>query len=258
MALFWRIWSAVVLVNLAVLTVFVGLAALQFGEIHSGLLGERLVVLGNRAAAPFEAAARIGLPLSGVRNAEALLERTRQTDDSILAIHVFGIDGQIVHSTDPSPPEVIPPEAIAEWTAAAGAPWHVETQAHFLSGINIKTPVGMSAGGILLVYPRRESVTRVAAMGAELAISAVGVLLVGGILGGLLLRLGIARQIRVFDEIDKAVTGFERDAWRSAAAHGAPGTPAPKGDSLRFLLDAAEARYRAVGQAIREAHDRVS
>jgi len=250
MALFWRIWAAVLLVKLAVLAIFVGLATLQFDEIHSELLGERLVVLGNRTAAPFEAAARIGLPLSSVRNDEALLEHIRQTDDAIRAIHVFGIDGRVIHSTEHAPPEVIPPEAIAEWTDAEGAPWHVETQTDFLSGINVKSPVGMSAGGILLVYPRRENVTRVSAMGAELAISALGVLLGGGALGTLLLRLGLARQIRVFEGIDEAIMAFERDAWRSAAALPAPSSPARDSEELRSLLDAAEIRYRAVGQTI--------
>lgn len=77
MALFWRIWSAVILVNLAVLTLFVGLAILRFDSINSGLVGERLAVLAGRTAAPFQAAAKIGLPLSTVRNADALLERAR-------------------------------------------------------------------------------------------------------------------------------------------------------------------------------------
>src|SRR3546814_1835454 len=96
MALFWRIWAAVTLVNLAVLTIFVGLATLQFGNINSDLVGERLVVLADLTAAPFEAAAKIGLPLSTVRNADALLERARQTDGAILAIHVFDAAGRIV------------------------------------------------------------------------------------------------------------------------------------------------------------------
>src|SRR3546814_18120582 len=80
MALFWRIWAAVTLVNLAVLTIFVGLATLQFGNINSDLVGERLVVLADLTAAPFEAAAKIGLPLSTVRNADALLARARSEE----------------------------------------------------------------------------------------------------------------------------------------------------------------------------------
>ena len=89
MALFWRVWAAVMLVNFAVLSGFVALATLQFGSINSALVGERLGVLAGRTVAPFEAAVRIGLPLSSVRNANALLERARQTDDSIVAILVF-------------------------------------------------------------------------------------------------------------------------------------------------------------------------
>lgn len=60
MALFWRIWAAVTLVTFAVLSIFVSMAILQFDQIHSELLGERLMVLADRTAAPFEAAARIG------------------------------------------------------------------------------------------------------------------------------------------------------------------------------------------------------
>ena len=84
MALFWRIWAAVSLVNVLVLSVFLGLAALQFASINFTLVGERLVVLANRTAAPFAASVRLGLPISGVRNVPALLERARQTDEDIV------------------------------------------------------------------------------------------------------------------------------------------------------------------------------
>lgn len=123
MALFWRIGAAVTLVNLAVLTLFVGLATLQFDSINSGLVGERLVVLAGRTAAPFQAAARIGLPLSTVRNADALLERARQTDDAIMAIHVFDAEGRIVHCTDAAPPAAIPALVAAARYAAGGTAW---------------------------------------------------------------------------------------------------------------------------------------
>jgi hypothetical protein len=137
MALFWRIWATVTLVNLAVLTIFVALATLQFGNINSGLVGERLVVLAERTAAPFKAAARIGLSLSTVRNADALLERARQTDDAILAIHVFDVAGRIVHSTVTPAPTAIPAGALFARTAADGAPWHREIADGFLSSIDI-------------------------------------------------------------------------------------------------------------------------
>ena len=47
------------------------------------------------------------------RGADGLLERARQTDDAILAIHVFAPDGRILRSTDRSHPATIPAAALA-------------------------------------------------------------------------------------------------------------------------------------------------
>jgi hypothetical protein len=256
MALFWRIWTAVIFVNLAVLTLLVGLATLQFDAINSGLVGERLAVLAGRTAAPFQAAAKIGLPLSGVRNADALLERARQTDDAILAIHVFDQAGRIVHSTAAPAPNEIPPEALATRATADGAPWHRETADGFLSSIDIPARGGLSAGGIMIVYPGGGNVTQIRAMGAELGLAAIAVVLVAAALSALLLRLGLRRQIRTFEVIDGAIADFERGSWRSAAAGPAAPVPAEDGTGeLRQLLDAAEARYRATGQALAAARE---
>lgn len=251
MALFWRIWTAVTLVNLAVLAIFVGLATLQFDSINSGLVGERLVVLGGRTAAPFQAAARIGLPLSTVRNADALLERARQTDDAIGAIHVFDEAGRIVRSTDPGAAAEIPPEAAAARASAGGEPWHLASAGGFLSGVDIGRADGTSAGGILIVYPASGNVTRVRAMAAELSMAAIAVLLLSGGLSIPLLRFGLRRQIAIFHAVDSAIVAFEVDAWRRAAA-AEPGPGPADGDpgGLRQLLDDAEAQYRAAGHAL--------
>jgi hypothetical protein len=257
MALFWRIWAAVTLVNFAILTIFVGLATLQFGSINSGLVGERLVVLAGRTAAPFEAAAKIGLPLSTVRNADALLERARQTDDAIRAIHVFDAAGRIVHSTATPAPAAIPPEVVAARATAGRAPWHRETAEGFLSSIDIASRDGITAGGVLIVYPGGGNVTRVRAMAAELALAAIGILLAIAALSALWLRLGLSRQIRLFEAIDSAVADFERGAWRSAAGRPAPVAAGDAGE-LRSLLEAAETRYHAEGRMLAAARDGTS
>ncbi len=249
MALFWRIWAAVTVVTCIVLAVFVGLATLQFDRIHSGLVGERLIVLADRTAAPFKAAARIGLPLATVRNAAALLERARQTDELIKTVHVFEASGRIVHSTAISPPSEISPAAAAARREAAGAPWHLQNQEGFLGGIDIPGRGDKTAGGILVFYPREVNATQVRAIAAELGLAAILILLGAGLLGGLLVRLGLGRQIRAFQEIDDAVAAFERDAWRRAAA-ASPDWPSHNGRELQDLLDTAEAKYRAAGHAI--------
>lgn len=253
MALFWRIWAAVTLVMLAVLSIFVGLATLQFGNINADLVGERLAVLAGRTAAPFSAAARIGLPLSTVRNADALLERARQTDDAIVAIHVFDAAGRIVHSTATPAPARISREAAAARAEADGAQWHRETSEGFLSSIEITTHDGSSAGGILIAYPGRGSLIRLRAMAAELAVVAIGVLLVGAMLSALLLRLGLQRQIRLFTEIDEAILDFERAAWRGKKATVAPSDGT--GDDMGSLLGMVEARYLAARRSLAAARD---
>jgi hypothetical protein len=254
MALFWRVWAAVTFVNFAVLTIFLGIATLQFGNINADLIGERLVVLAGRTAAPFEAAAKIGLPLSTVRNASALLERARQTDDAILAIHVFDAAGRIVHSTNKPAPAAIPAVAFTARAAAGGMPWFRETAEGFLSSIDIVTRGRIPVGGILIVYPSVGYVTHVQAMAAELALAAIVILLVSAALSVLLLRLALGRQIRLFEAIDGDVTDFERSAWRSAA--GRPVAIAEgEGGELRSLLEAAENNYRALGRQLADAEN---
>ena len=249
MALFWRIWLAVTFVNLVVLTIFIGLATLQFGNINSDLVGERLAVLAERTAAPFKEAAKIGLPLSTVRNAEALLERARQTDAAILAIHVFDNAGRIVQSTAKPPPAEIPARALNARAIAGDAPWHIEAGETFLSSIDIITRDKITVGGVLIVYPRSSSVTQIRAMGAELAFATIVILFASAVFSLFLLRVSIGKQIRLYDSIDRAVTNFERGAWRSAAGR-PPLSLESDADELDHLLESAEISYQAAGREL--------
>jgi len=86
-------------VILAVLVIFLALSSFQFSRVHISLVGQRLVVLADRTAGPFRAGARLGLPIANVRNAEGLLERARQTDETISAIYLFDGEGRIVRQT---------------------------------------------------------------------------------------------------------------------------------------------------------------
>jgi hypothetical protein len=248
MALFWRVWVAVCAVNFAVLALFVFLATLQFDSVNSGLLGERLHVLASRTAAPFEAAARIGLPLSTVRNADALLERAKQTDNEILGILVFDQSGVVVHGADDLVEKLMPPEALDARLAASGAPWHVSTKNRFLSSIDILHADGTSAGGILITYPTKSNVTQIRAMVAEIGLIGIAIFLGAAVLSWLLLRVGLRKQINAFEAIEDAIADFERGAWRSAANQ-TPATKEAQSD-FRILLDGAETRYRSTGKAL--------
>jgi len=223
---------------------------LQFNKINANLVGERLVVLANRTAAPFEAVARIGLPLSNVRNAVALLEEARLTDGAISAIHVFDAEGQIIHSTQSQAPERLTPAEFAALHTAAHATWFNEKKNDFLAGVAIAGPTGQAVGGILISYSSAGSSARVWAMGAELALVGVVVLLVGAVLAALLLRFGLARQIDAFEAIEDDISGFEQASWRNAAAEYSISAESGSPGRLRELLDSAFDRYRAAARGI--------
>lgn len=256
MALFWRIWAAVSLVNIVVLTVFLGLAALQFASINSTLVGERLVVLANRTVAPFAASARLGLPLSSVRNAPTLLERARQTDEDIVALHVFDAEGRIVHSTVSTPPASIPVAAAAARQSAKGAPWHRESPDGFIGGVDVAMTDGSSAGGILIVYPGTGHATQVRSMITELLEGAFWALLAASVLGTLILRLSLTNAIRHFGAIDATYTAFEVSAWRRGAGHEETAAPDRDPRALSTQLESAATRYRAAGQDMAAARER--
>jgi hypothetical protein len=256
MALFWRIWVAVSLVNVLVLSIFLGLAAVQFASINSTLVGERLAVLASRTVAPFAASVRLGLPISAVRNAPALLERARQTDEDIVAIHVFDGGGHIVHSTINPAPANIAAEAAAAREAAQGAPWYRETPDGFIGGIDVAAADGSRAGGILIVYPARGNETQVRSMITELLEGAFLTLLVAAVLGTLVLRLALGDTIRLFSDVDTTYSEFERSAWRRGAGlEWAPGAHDPS--ALSHQLRSAAARYRATGQSMAAARDKL-
>lgn len=103
MSLFWRTWGLVVLLVSVVLAALVLLSTVQFNAILSGFVQGRLAVLVQSAQLSFRSATNLGLSLASVRNGPAILERARQTDPQIAAIHVFDPQGRILLSTDTVP-----------------------------------------------------------------------------------------------------------------------------------------------------------
>lgn len=258
MPLFWRIWGAVTLVIFAVLGLFVVLATMQFSAIHAALVGERLVVLADRTVAPFAAAVRLGLPLSSVRNATALLERARQTDDAVVALHVFDEGGHIVHSTLASPPASIPAFVVQARAAARGGYWYRQTVDGFVGSVDLPRRGGGIGGGILVVYSSAGHATQVRAIFAELVVGAMVALASAAALAALLLRWGLAAMIFHHEAIEATVRDFEHGAWRRAAGRPRANSEVADADGLRKGLEAAGARYRATGRRLAAASREVT
>jgi hypothetical protein len=223
MVLIGRILGTIVALNLFVLAVFVGLATLQYNAILSNLTRERLVVLADTVRAPFQAVANLGVGIDTVRNADAVLERARQSDDAIAAIHVISPDGDIVRSTSLQPSV----RAMDEWRSdllnvGDGNTWHLETRDRFLVGARITGPGGEEAGGVLIEYSKRSSNILVQAMEARLVLLAGAILLVTTLLGLIILRLVLSEHLRIFGGILASFDEFERKFWRGEGSSEGP------------------------------------
>src|SRR3546814_7114426 len=74
----------------------------------------------------------------------------------------------------------------------------------------------------------------------------------------LLRRLGLQRQIKLFETFDAAIVDFERDTWRAAA--GRPVVPAEDDDGgdLHGLLATSERRYISAGRSLAAARNRAA
>ncbi|HSO07624.1 MAG TPA: PDC sensor domain-containing protein [Pelomicrobium sp.] len=254
-AFFWRNCITVTALIAAVLSVLVTLSTIQFDAILSTFVHGRLSVLAQTVEAPFKSATDLGLPLASVRNAQAILERARQTDPDISAVHVFDRSGKIIHSTDRNHSTSVRAEALFAQTRADGRLWYAETGDEFLSGVTIFDGASAPLGGILVVYPKIEFDAAWGAMAAKLSVYLVLTLCAVSMVGLLILRLGLGSLIHVFTGIDDAFSTLERRAWRRLAL-GSDLSPRPvKGfgvdtEELERLLSAAEDRYVEAGKEL--------
>jgi hypothetical protein len=255
MQLLGRMLATVAAIILLSLFVFVGIATLQYNSILSDLTRERLIVLSDTVRAPFQAVADLGVPVGTMRNAEAVLQRARASDEAIVAIHVMAADGSITRSTDARPPEGAEAVSLRAVQAASKlANWHLETIDSFLVGTNIADANGNHAGAILIKYSKRDLNTQLQAMVARLvllagAVFAVSLLLVLGVL-----RVVLSEHLRIFDGILASFDEFERRFWRgSGVENGSHMDVAGLGVStfeFRDLMERSEEQYQRLKREI--------
>lgn len=246
-----RILAAIAALNLVSLAVFVGLATLQYESILSNLTRERLVVLAESVRGPFQAVADLGVSISTVRNADAVLERARLSDEAIFAIQVFSQDGKIVRSTALKD-QPIENREVLEAALAAGQSgiWHVETTDNFLIGANIASVTGAYLGSVVIAYSKHEATIQVQAMEARLVLLALAVFTCSVFIVWIILRIVLAEHLRIFEGILSTFDNFERKFWRGK---GATETTPVDVDGLGFstaefrkLIEQSEEKYLSV------------
>jgi len=241
-----HIFPAIYSVVVASLLAFVALAVLQFNQINSELEREKINILAKRVAAPFEAAANIGLPLSSVRNTNVLLERSRQLDSAIEGAFLFGADGTPLASAAPASLDAASLGASVRDGAGAGRTWSGDTTKGYYAGVRIFGADGGLAGGVLLAYSGREGAARSWAIIGRLLSTALIFAVLGVPLIWLTMRWALHGLTATYERIDGELREIDVRSWVSRNASG-PVSPPCSGlsDSLAERFDSAEKRYRA-------------
>jgi len=246
MLMFWRLFPLVAAINVVVVILFIGFSVLQFNRISAQLERERLSVLADRVAAPFEAAAGIGLPPTSVRNMESILERARQMNEAITSVHLLNPNGAIIRSAGGDSAGNLTAEILKGLAQGDIRTWSGETDEGYFSGTRIFGVGGDLVGALVIRYSGARGSSRSWAMAAQLTLGGVASLILASLVTGVGLQIALRREIAEFDRIDEALGGFERDSWRNIER----GTDLPSqwadesGGDLRNILHEVELRYR--------------
>ncbi len=228
-----------VAINMAVLVVFVFLSVLQFDQVRTGLEQERLKVIADRVAGPLGSAAMIGLELSTVRNLDAVLERARQADDAIIALHVLDPNGAIVRSTLGSVLEAKGTE-IEQLLEEGASSTIYKDRGDYRYLAAIKRSSGDVAGALLIEYSGAAATTAVWAMAGRLATWALGFCVVSSVISAWVIRSVFSRELRFDQEYLTADFDASQHLWRGEGTVRKDGTH----EGIALAMREAELQYQ--------------
>src|SRR3990170_2474140 len=130
----WVAFSVVIAIVQAVLGL---LSVLQHNAVLSELLRQRISVIAQTTAASFKPIIDLGLPISMIRNGDAIVARALETDPEVRAVHALNPSGIIVYTTDAARPEAVPREVLQAMQLAREIKWSTEAAEYIHSGFNV-------------------------------------------------------------------------------------------------------------------------
>jgi predicted MFS family arabinose efflux permease len=149
-----RSWLTLSLVIAVVQGVLSLLAVLQFNALFSDLLRQRISVIAQTTATSFKPIVNLGLPLSMMRNGDAIVARAIEMDREISAVHVFHPTGAIVYTTSKPRLQTVPREVLRTMQFSDDVKWSVETDDKLFSGFNVVGRDKKSSGAVVVAYPK--------------------------------------------------------------------------------------------------------
>ena len=252
MSLLWRSWLAFVGVIATSLMVLAVLCIFQHDALLSRLIQQRLSVIAQTTASSFRSVVDLGLPLSMMRNADAILQRAKVIDTAVTEVLVFNPSGVVVYSTNEDRAGSVPKKINQAFYLSKANSWSVETAASFNSGFTIKDTDGAPVGAVVVTYPKREFFEKTEAMAERISAASVLLLGVGAILAFIILRMRMAATIRALSNLEPLVERFRKPgksiARVSSETHSEPDTSflAREIAQIAQKLNKADKQYKTV------------
>ncbi|MFD1985670.1 MFS transporter [Mesorhizobium newzealandense] len=239
----WITFSAVI----ALLQAVVGLlSVLQHNAVLSDLLRQRISVIAQTTATSFKPIIDLGLPLSMIRNGNAIVARALEIDDQVKAVHALNPSGIIVYTTDALRPKVIPHEVLQAMQLSKSIKWSTETAEQIYSGFNVVGRDGATSGAVVVAYPKDRLEAASQTMVAKVVRTALLIWAAFSALSYLLLRLLLGTPQRRLAHLDGIARG-EPDA--ETGTDGNPQTSGPGG----FWRDLFGPQIRQLGANLSDA-----
>lgn len=196
------------------------------------IIKERLVVTGSSIENSIRSSLALGMQFADLGTLPGTLERERATDDLILSIEVFDVDGKSLYSTDRlRAARSVPAAWIEAARHAGGKDWFVRNGTESAAGIAIENSFGLVLGFVALRYSDEQVKASTSAVARELALSTFGVFVVAAVLASfamLLMMRGVARD---FDSVAVALRSGDPAQSSEKLRRG------PFGRALRRFLD---------------------
>lgn len=218
----------------------VGMAGLlnyfKYRSTALSIVHERLLVTGRSVENAIQSSLLLGLQFGDIGTLPGTLERERATDDLILGIDIFDMDGRMLYSTDrlrASRP--VPGGWLAAAKRAGSGQWIADGTSESAVGISINNNFGLTIGYLALRYSNERVQRSAYQVGRELAVASLGIFAVAATLSSLAL-LGVMKRL------SRDVAGVEAalrsgDPARATVAARGPFAPSLK----RFVVTVRDA-----------------
>lgn len=225
-----------VMVAVLVCLFAVGMAGLlNFFKYRSNaerIINERLVVTGSSIENSIRSSLALGMQFADLGTLPGTLERERATDDLILSIEVFDVEGKPLYSTDRlRAARSVPVAWLEAARQAGGKDWFVKAGPESAAGIGLENNFGLLLGYVVLRYSDEQVKASTSAVARELAFTAFGVFVVAAVLASFAMVMLMGGVSRDFNSVQAAVRSGDPLQTRPNLRKG------PFGRALRRFLD---------------------